>query len=392
MVDAALESAHQVVREHPAFYGVLGTVKQLPVGPQQLGNGFGSADAVFRRKHLFRRPFVGECALVFHNGHTPHRHQAANLALNPHIGQTVAHGGIFAHPVAFNVVFLHPVHDVLIPLDGNQVAGSAHPVQVEAHRPHIPALVFLPQHTGSGDAHILKESFVGAGVAVGSPQGRRRVVLYRPQRAHRDARRVHRNEKNADAPVPRRVGIRARHQVNVRGVVGGGGVHLLPVDDILVAVAYGAALQARQVGPRLGFGEAQRKGNFAPDDAGQELPLLLLAAGGQDGGGAGARAAHRDADAGELLLHNVLVNPAAVLPAVLPGPGDANPAPFRDFAVQLAGFGAAPPHARVLQLGDDLGGYIVGDELLHFRAQGFLFGRECEFHSKLASPGLINQR
>ena len=77
------------------------------------------------------------------------------------------------------------------------------------------------------------------------------------------------------------VGIGAGHQVDVRGVVRRGGVHLLAVDDVLVAVADGAALQAGQVGSRLGLGEAEGKGNLAANDAGQELLFLLFGAGGK---------------------------------------------------------------------------------------------------------------
>ena len=113
--------------------------------------------------------------------------------------------------------------------------------------------------------------------------------------------------------MARSIGVGAGHQVDVAGVVGGGGVHLLAVDDEFVAVADGAALEAGQVGAGLGLGEAQGEGNLAADDAGEEFLLLLLAARRQDGRAARARASHGDADAGELLLDDVLVDAAAVL-------------------------------------------------------------------------------
>ena len=141
----------------------------------------------------------------------------------------------------------------------------------------------------------------------------------------------------------------------------------------------------RQVGAGLGLGEAQREGDFAADDAGRELLLLLLGAGGQDGRSAGAGPADGDAGAGEFLFNDVLVDAAAGLPAVLLGPRDANPAPFGDVLVHFAGFGAAPADAGALQLLDDLGSNVFCDELLDFSAEGFLFRSECEFHNYAAS-------
>jgi hypothetical protein len=53
--------------------------------------------------------------------------------------------------------------------------------------------------------------------------------------------------------------------------------------------------------------EPQGEDNVPTYQAGQEMPLLLLGARGQDGRGSTARAPHRNPGPGELLLDDVLV-------------------------------------------------------------------------------------
>ena len=111
--------------------------------------------------------------------------------------------------------------------------------------------------------------------------------------------------------VARGVRVGARHQVDVSCVVCGRCVHLLAVDNVIVAIADCAALETGEVGARLGLGKSQRKGNFATNYAGDELLLLLFGARCEYRRRAGSGSANSDANAGKLLFHDVLVDSTA---------------------------------------------------------------------------------
>ena len=83
VVDSGLEGAHQVVGEHAVFDGVFRAVKQLGVGPQNLGDGLRGSDPMLGGPHFLGRAFVGEVAALFHQRHTAHGHQSADLRFNP---------------------------------------------------------------------------------------------------------------------------------------------------------------------------------------------------------------------------------------------------------------------------------------------------------------------
>ena len=70
--------------------------------------------------------------------------------------------------------------------------------------------------------------------------------------------------------------IGAAGQPDVVGVVAAGGEHLLPVDDVLVALADRSSAQRREVGARLRLGVSDREVHLAGEDAGQELLLLQV--------------------------------------------------------------------------------------------------------------------
>ncbi len=112
--------------------------------------------------------------------------------------------------------------------------------------------------------------------------------------------------------------------------VGAGGPGLLAVEQPVVAVAHGAAAQARQVGAGARLAEELAPDLLAAHQLGNPALLLLLGAVGQDG-----RAAHADADAedvgrrGELRLllpPDHALDRGGAAAAVLLGPGDAGPA------------------------------------------------------------------
>src|SRR5579875_1874911 len=89
-----------------------------------------------------------------------------------------------------------------------------------------------------------------------------------------------------------RIGVGTREQDHPLRVMRTGGPDLLPVDDVLVAITHGAGLQAGEVGAGARLGKALTPRLLTRDDAGQEAPLLLLGAVGDD-----RRAGPADTDA-----------------------------------------------------------------------------------------------
>ena len=103
------------------------------------------------------------------------------------------------------------------------------------------------------------------------------LAAERVDRRHREARRARRHQDDRDALVLRRVGIGARGEPDVVGVVGVGREDLLAVDHVVVAVADGARRERGEVGAGAGLGVADAEVELALQDAGQQLRLLLRA-------------------------------------------------------------------------------------------------------------------
>ncbi len=95
------------------------------------------------------------------------------------------------------------------------------------------------------------------------------------------AGRVHRDEEQREAVVAGvRVGL--RHEDDDVGAMTVRDVRLRAVDDVLVAVAYGARLDAGDVRAGIGLGDAQAEDLLAPDRGHDPLLLLLLGAERED--------------------------------------------------------------------------------------------------------------
>src|SRR5262249_14742968 len=75
-----------------------------------------------------------------------------------------------------------------------------------------------------------------------------------------------------------RFGICAHQQEAPVGVMRSGGPNLLPVDDVVIAIANGARLQAGEVAPGARLGVALAPDDVGRGDPGQMLGLLLVAA------------------------------------------------------------------------------------------------------------------
>ena len=328
---------------------------------------------MFGSPHLLGGPFVREVSAPFHQRHTAHGHQPANLGLDPQLGQPVPDGWVVCQGVAVLLVLLDPVDDVLIPAHGNQIPAGADPVQVQPHGADVPAIVLFAEHTSGWHPDIFEEGLVGPALAVGSAHGRRGIVLDGPQSTHRDAWSIHGDQENRDSPVPGSVGVGADHQVNVGRVVGRRGVHLLAVDNVFVAVLNRPALKACQVRAGLGLGETQGEHDIPADQSREEVFFLLVGSRRQEGRCAATSAANADTDPGKLLFNNVLVQPAPVLATVLLGPANPDPSLVGNLLVELPHQGTAAPLSVPFDLTFDLWGHVVHYKLTDLVSKGFLF-------------------
>ena len=147
------------------------------------------------------------------------------------------------------------------------------------------------------------------------------------ERFDRQPGRVHRDTEERDALVLLHVGVRPCCEPDVVSVPGERGPGLLAVDDELVAVADGSALQRSEVGAGIGFGVADTEGDLPAGDLRQEEVLLLLGAVLHQGRADGVDREHRDrcADGHRLVEHHELFDGGVAATAVFLGPPDRQP-------------------------------------------------------------------
>src|SRR5262249_31082869 len=151
---------------------------------------------------------------------------------------------------------------------------------------------------------------------------------------------------------------------------------LLAGDDVVVALADGAAAQRREVGAHAGLGVAGAPLHLPVEDLGDEALLLLRGAVLDDrrpdpGEAHEARAEGRRVPPRALLLQDHLLHQRPAAAADLARPREADPALLAHRALPLAREAGA-----TLALGREL----RVEEGAHLRAEGLLFGREVEVH------------
>ncbi len=168
------------------------------------------------------------------------------------------------------------------------------------------------------------------------------------------------------------------------GEVGRGRPRLLPVEDPAPVVASGLELHGGGVGPGVGLRVADGELDLVAQDLGQELGLQPLVAVPDDrlADDADALADLRAAAAGELLVEQVLVDPLALRPPVLLGPGHAEPAPLPHRLHEGAPLGRVDDLGHVLPGHvEDLGVVVGVEEGLDLLHEGQLLRREFELHA-----------
>ena len=172
--------------------------------------------------------------------------RAAHLGLNPKLCEFVSNRRVIPYGVAVRVVVLDPVDDVLVPPHRDEVPAGPNSIEVQAHRAHVPSSILFAQQRGLRHAYVLKEGLVGPGRSICSADRRLGIALDGPQRSNRYAGCIHWEDEYRDSSVLWSVRVRPCHEVNVRGDVGRRGVHLLAVNDIIVAVFDRPCTEGRQ--------------------------------------------------------------------------------------------------------------------------------------------------
>src|SRR5262245_4378724 len=144
-----------------------------------------------------------------------------------------------------------------------------------------PAFVELSDEVLDWHANVVEEDLVELGLAGDLAQ-----------RPHRDARRLHVDQQEADALVFGGAGVGPYEQKAPVGDVGHAGPHFLAVHDEVIAVAHRARLQIGQIGARVRLREALAPELVGCQDLGQMALSLSRRAALHEGG-----AEHRDAAA-----------------------------------------------------------------------------------------------
>ena len=218
-------------------------------------------------------------------------------------------------PAVGKACLLGPAQDGLeVPVD-HAGGRERNPLVIELVRDHLPALVLLADERRRRHADVLVVRDVREAAA---EQVDGRML---------ESRLVRVDEQDRDAFVLRRVGIGPAREPHPVGVVPARREHLLPVDDVLIAVAHRPGTQRGQVRAGGGLRVADREVQFAGEDAREEVRLLLVTPETHERGAdrVERHQGHRDAGALGLVVEDELLGGGAALPAVLLRPADAEP-------------------------------------------------------------------
>ena len=197
---------------------------------------------------------------------------------------------------------------------------------VELARDEPPALVQSAHQIRGRHAHVVEED----GVDV--------MLREQMQGIDPDARRLHVDEEHRQPAVLGRILIGPHGQPAIVGIAREARPELLPVDDVVVAIAIGPRLQRGEVGPRARLAVADAEMNLAGEDLRQEELLLLFAAVPHDGRTDGIDREHRNrrTRAHGLVEEHELLDLRSALAAVFLGPADPEPTVLAHLAHDLA--------------------------------------------------------
>src|SRR5713226_4476813 len=211
------------------------------------------------------------------------------------------------------------------------------------------------------------------------------AACHLPDPPHFDTRLVHVDQEEGDAFVRLGLGVAAREQEALVGVVPATRPGLLTVEDPVPIVPFRPGAQTRQVTARVGLAEALAEVQVAGEDLLDVGVLLPLRSVDEQGGREEAHAEPSQDDGRSRLLHLLLVNGlhdrGRLATARLLGPGELQPAGFVKAALPLTlEIGllvlSKPPHSAVAPLCREVAIEPVAD----LEPEGFLVSREAQIH------------
>ena len=251
----------------------------------------------------------------------------------------------------------------------------------ERRHHHRPPLVDLAHDVGARHPDLVEEDLVEP-----------RLPGDLDQRSDGDAGALHVDEEERQPAVLGRRGIGADDQDAPVGVLREAGPDLLPGDRDLVAAHLAAGPDGRQVGPRVGLGEALTPDVLARQDTGQEAPLLFLGAAGDQ-----CRTDEAESDrqvdavgrfgARALLVEDELLDDRRPATAVLARPRDAGPSPPVQPRLPRLGGGDLLERRRRLAVGGcrPAGRQVGGDPRAHLGAKCLFLRCQPEVHARALS-------
>ena len=234
-----------------------------------------------------------------------------------------------------------------------------------------PALIFFIDTIFSRNADVLQPNFVHFMLPT---QG--------DDRTHGHARRLHVDQKEANAFLLLGVRIGTHKEEAPIGMLGHCRPGLLTIDDIMVPITDRAGAQGSKVRARTGFGIALAPPILTRQDAGQELGLLLWRTKGVDHGANHGQTKRHQANAigpGGFFRPDIALRCRPARAAIFNRPSRGDPALFVQDAVpaQEVVFGEL---IALILLAAQIGGIIFCNEGAHFLLEGQFFGAEFKIH------------
>jgi hypothetical protein len=305
-------------------------------------------------------------------GHEAETQHARHLGLGRELGNPLAKHRILSQWLPVALFCSHVLAEQLEPLLDGSEGEHGESLQVERFGDVLEALVELSDPVLVTDPGVVEEDLVGdLALADGG------------HRLHGQPRAVQPHQEEGDPAVLGSIGVGPCAEPVPLGEVRGGGEDLLAVEAPPIPVAGGLQGHGGRVGARLRLAVADGELDIVLEDLGQELALELVAAVSDQrlSDDADALADLRPARARQAFVQEVLVDALTFAPAVLLGPGHAQPAAPADLLHEGASLGGVYELGHVLAAGvHDLGVVVLRDECVDFFREAVLLLRELEVH------------
>ena len=237
-----------------------------------------------------------------------------------------------------------------------------------------PAFILDPDQIGDRHADIGKEDLIHFIPA-----------LDQLDRAHFNAGRLDIDQHEGNPLLALALGGGAHEAENLVGILAQRGPGFLAIDDVIIALADGAGLEAGEVGAGTGLGIALAPPIRAVENARQNVGFLLFGTEFDQDGAEHAQTEGHDArrvGQGAFLVEDMALHGIPARAAIFDRPGHGQPAAALQRRVPALKIGLAEFFA-IANLGRQLFGQIVLEKTADFCAEGLFLWREVEIHGVL---------